>query len=90
MFPPINVDVEFVAVNEGISPAPLEGIPIDVFELVQLNVEPPGVLVNDVPETVAPLQTTGLNIALTVGNGFTVTVKVAVATVKIASVTVIV
>ena len=74
--PPIVVEPVFVAVKEGKFPVPLAGKPIAGFELVQVNVAPPGVLKNVIPPTVAPLHTKGVTVGLTVGNGLTTTTVV--------------
>ena len=52
----IVVDPELVAENAGILPVPLADKPIEVFELVQLNVVPGVALVTDVAVAASPLQ----------------------------------
>jgi hypothetical protein len=54
--PVIGEIVALVAVKEAIFPKPQAPNPIAVFEFVHANVPPPGVLVKEVAETVAPLQ----------------------------------
>jgi len=66
----------FVAVNAAILPVPLETRPILVFELVQENVPPAGVLVKLVAATDPLLQTEIFAGTETVGEGFTVIVYV--------------
>jgi hypothetical protein len=67
-----------VAVNEGNPPVPLTARPIAVFELVQLNVAPAGVLANEFAPIVVPAQALTFDSAFTLGVGLTVTVDTAV------------
>jgi len=62
----------FMAVNAGISPAPLAPIPIPALVFVQLNTAPAVRLENEVAGTVAPLHTVISDGTLTAGDGFTV------------------
>jgi len=64
----------FVAVNEAMSPVPLEARPIAVFELVHENDPPAGVLTKPEAETDALLQTVISAGTVTVGVGLTVIV----------------
>jgi hypothetical protein len=59
-----------VAANAGISPVPLAPRPMLISLLVQLKVAP-AVPVNVTAPVIAPLQTTWLGIAVTVGVGLT-------------------
>src|ERR1041385_1712259 len=74
--PVIALPVAFVAVKDGVLVLPLAARPIEVFEFVQVNVAPAGLLANVFAATVAPAQTVTLDSATTVGSGFTVTVTV--------------
>jgi hypothetical protein len=67
-----------VAVNVGTLVTPLVASPIAAFEFVHVKVAPAGALVNVFAGTVAPAQKERLVSAVTVGNGFTVTVAIAV------------
>lgn len=67
----------FVAVNDGIdAEVPLEANPMDGVSLVQAKVAPDTLLPNGIAGTEVPLQYCRLAIALTVGIGLTVIVKV--------------
>jgi hypothetical protein len=66
------------AVKDGGLPVPVAARPIEVFEFVQLNVEPAGVLLRVTEGAVEPLQTVTGATVFTVGTGFTVTVAIAV------------
>jgi hypothetical protein len=57
-------------------PDPEDGMPIEVFELVQLNTSPPPVLALNGTLIVAPGQTVTLLTRLGLGSGFTVIVYV--------------
>lgn len=72
----IGVVPLFVPVKEGISPEPPAARPIAVLEFVQEYVAPTVGLVNKVPGTVLPSQTTILAGTTTIGEGFTVMVYV--------------
>lgn len=72
----IGLAVLFVATNVGNDPDPLAPNPIAVFELVHVNVPPVGVLLNAVDGTLAPEHWLIGVIALTVGRGLIVIVKV--------------
>lgn len=63
------------AVKAGILPVPPAGNPIDVFELVHVNVVPDVALLNVKPDTTAPLQISASDGTVTSGEGFTVMVK---------------
>lgn len=62
------------AVNKAISPEPLAGIPIAVFEFVHVYVVPATVLLKLVAATEFPLQTTMFAGTVTAGRGLTVMV----------------
>jgi len=64
----------FVAVNEAMSPVPLEASPIAVLEFVHENDPPVGVLTKPVAGTEALLQTVMFAGTATVGVGLTVIV----------------
>lgn len=64
------------AVKLAISPRPAAAKPIEVLSLVQLNCVPTTVPVNSAALVVAPLHSTWLATAATVGVGFTVMVNV--------------
>jgi hypothetical protein len=70
----IGDPVIFVAVKDGVFPAPLATSPIAVLELVQLNVAPAGVLANADAGTVVPTHATTLVMGVTTGVGLTVIV----------------
>jgi len=70
----MGAPVALVAVNDGTLPIPLAPKPIPVFELVQLNEPPAGVLVNEVTGITVPAHTLELEGTVTVGLGFTVMV----------------
>ena len=72
--PVIGVVPVLVAANAGVLPLPLAARPIAVFEFVQLNVAPEGVLVKEEAATVPPLQIVMFAGTVTVGVGFTVIV----------------
>ena len=74
----IGLAVTLVAVKIGVLVTPLAAKPIAVFEFVHVNEAPAGVLANVFAGTEAPAQTTTFASAVTVGNGFTVTVEMAV------------
>jgi hypothetical protein len=63
-----------VAVNAGVSPAPLAARPIAVFEFVQANVAPAGVLTKAEGGIEVPSQTEIFVIGFTTGVGSTVMV----------------
>ena len=63
-----------VAVNAAIAPVPLPASPIEVCVLVQLKLAPDGGLLNDMDESVSPLQTEIAVGTVTTGVGFTVIV----------------
>jgi len=62
--------VVFVAVKAGIFPDPLAANPMDVLELVQVNVPPVGELIKLVAPTVPLLQTVIFEGTVTVGTGY--------------------
>jgi hypothetical protein len=70
--------VAFIAVNSGMLIVPLAARPIDAFEFVHVNVAPAGLLTKVFAGTDSPAQKVRLGSAVTIGNGFTVTVAIAV------------
>ena len=71
----IGAAVAFVAVKAGIFPLPFAARPIAVFEFVQLNVAPAGVLAKVLIGTAVPAQKVKLGSGVATGNGLTVIVK---------------
>ena len=67
---------KFVPVNAGVFPTPDAANPIAVFEFVQVNVPPAGVLVKVAAPILAPLQTVMLAGTVTVGGGLITTTTV--------------
>jgi hypothetical protein len=74
--PVMGEAVVLVPTNDGTFPAPPAARPIAVFEFVQLNVAPAGVLAKALAGIVAPAQTVMLGIGVTTGFGLTVIVYV--------------
>ena len=72
--PDIAVEPVLVATKEGTFPVPLAASPIPVLLLVQLKVEPAGVLVKVDAAIVEPAQTVTLAGTVAVGLGLTVIV----------------
>ena len=79
MVPDIGEPEIFVAENAGILPVPLAPNPIVVFELVQVNVPPAGVVTKLVCPTRPPLHVTMFKGTVTIGVGLTVMENVLVA-----------
>ena len=75
IIPDIPAAVVLVALNAFTVATPEPGAPILVFEFTQLKVVPITLPVNVVAATLAPAQNVELGTTLTVGIGFTNTVK---------------
>jgi len=71
------------AVKDATLPVPPEPNPIEVFELVHVNVPPAGMLEKLVEVTVPPLHAVRFDGTVAVGVGFTVTVRIKVAPVQL-------
>ena len=74
----IGLEVEFIALNEGIFPVPLAAKPIAEFEFVQLNVAVFGLAVTFVSATAFPAHTVIFEGATMVGSGLTITLPLLV------------
>lgn len=72
----IDPEVELVAAKDGISPIPLAPMPINEFELVQLNEPPIGRLTKLVVGIITLWQTSIFEGTVTIGVGLTVIVYV--------------
>jgi hypothetical protein len=79
----IGVVPVFITGNDAILSVPLAGKPMEGEELVQLNIVPVTEPLNGTTAVEAPLQSTWLATAFTVGVGFTVIVNVTGAPVQV-------
>ena len=67
-----------MAVKSGVLVVPMAARPIDATELVHVNAAATGLLTKVFAGTDSPAQKVRLGSAVTIGNGFTVTVAIAV------------